>query len=59
MILSILTISNVSCLELLCVDPEVLLEGSNSDDTILVDEGREDPNTTKSGQSSANQRNTI
>ena len=28
-------------------------------DVILVDEGREDPNTTMIGQSSARQRNTI
>ena len=33
-------------------------EGSNSD-VCLVDEGREDPNTTKSGPSSARQRIAI
>ena len=31
--------------------------GSNSDNLFLVDEGREDPNTTKTGPSSARQRN--
>ena len=33
--------------------------GSNFDNVFLVDEGREDPNTTISGPSSARQRNVI
>ena len=33
--------------------------GSNFDNFLLVDEGREDPNTTISGPSSASQRNAI
>ena len=33
--------------------------GSNFDNVFLVDEGREDPNTTISGPSSARQQNAI
>ena len=33
--------------------------GSNSNNFFLVDEGREDPNSAKSGPSSARQRNGI
>ena len=42
-----------------CADPESLSEGANFDGFFLFDEGREDPNNTISGQSSAHQRNTI
>ena len=40
---------------------KVLSEGvqPHSDNIFLVDERREDPNTTKSGPSSANQQNAI
>ena len=36
-----------------------LLRGSNFDYVFLVDDGREDPNATISGPSSARQRNAI
>ena len=39
-----------------CAHPEVLSEGSNSNN-FLVDEEIDDPNTTKSRPSSARQRN--
>ena len=38
---------------------KVLSKGSNFDNVFLVEEGREDPNITKSGPSSACQRNAI
>ena len=45
-----------------CVDPESLSVVSNCDGFFVVDEhdeGREDPNTTICGPSSAHQRNAI
>ena len=45
-----------------CAYPESFIKGcptSNFDNFFVVDEGREDPNTTISGPSSARQRNTI
>ena len=43
-----------------CADPESFFQrGSNYDYVLLVDEDREDPNATKSGLSSARQRNAI
>ena len=44
---------------LACADPDFFQRGSNFDYVFLVDERREDPNTTKSGPSSARQRNAI
>ena len=38
---------------------KILSEGLNFDNFYLVDEGKEDPNTTISGSSSARQRNAI
>ena len=40
-------------------DPEFCKRGSNLTTFFLVDEGREDPNTTISGPSSARQQNAI
>ena len=42
-----------------CADPEFCQRASNFDYFFLVDEGREDPNTTISGPSLARQRNAI
>ena len=41
------------------MDPESFARGGGGYLFFLLDEGREDPNTTKSGPSSARQRNTI
>ena len=52
-----------SCINLplaACTDPESFVRGGPTFTTIfLVDEGKEDPNTTISGPSSARQRNAI
>ena len=43
-----------------CADPESFVRGGPTRTRVfLVDEGREDPNTTISGPSSAHQRNAI
>ena len=42
-----------------CADPESIVRGGPTLTTFLVDEGREDPNATTSGPSSARHRNTI
>ena len=42
-----------------CADPDSFVRGGPTLTIVLVDEGREDPNTSISGPSSARQRNAI
>ena len=49
----------LSFVKSLCADPESFVRGGPTLTFFLVDEGREDPNTTLSGPSSACQRNAI
>ena len=49
----------VRSLNMPCADPERFVRGSNFFSFVLVDEEREDQNSTLSGASSARQRNAI
>ena len=49
----------MSSWNVMCGSRKFCQKGSNSDIFSLVDEGRKDPNDTKSGSSSALQRNAI
>ena len=52
-----ITRSGVACVMGLCADQESFVMGGPK--LLFFDEGREDPNNTKSGPSSARQRNAM